>query len=169
MAIEKNGAWGQAINVPGLRALHAGRFSDVKSVSCTSPGNCSAGGLYTDASGGQAFVINENNGTWGQAIDVPGLQALNKDGAAEVTSVSCPPAGNCVAGGSYSDSHGHSQAFVAYDGTRTRPAPPSAPSQASRASRPERPGTQPGMLTAGPGQRTRRSARRGRQKPIRHS
>jgi hypothetical protein len=27
--------------------------------------------------------------------------------------VSCAPAGNCAAGGSYTDSHGHSQAFVA--------------------------------------------------------
>jgi hypothetical protein len=109
---ETNGVWGQAIKVPGLRALGAGEYSDVKSVSCASPGNCSAGGLYTDGSGGQAFVINENNGAWGQAINIARLKALNKGGAAEVTSVSCPPAGNCVAGGSYRDSRSHFQAFV---------------------------------------------------------
>src|SRR5215472_11488433 len=101
---ETNGTWGQAINVPGLRALGAAEYSDVTSVSCASPGSCAAGGLYADASGGQAFVISENNGAWGQAINIAGLKALNKDAAAEVSSVSCPRAGNCVAGGSYRDS-----------------------------------------------------------------
>ncbi len=42
---------------------------------------------------------------------------MNKGGpqtnGAEVTSVSCPSAGNCVAGGSYTNRTGHSQAFVA--------------------------------------------------------
>ena len=109
---EKNGTWGQAINVPGLRERHAGQYSDVKAVSCASPGNCAAGGLYADGSGGQAFVISENNGAWDQAINMPRVEALNKGGAAEVTSVSCLPAGNCVAGGSYRDSHPHFQAFV---------------------------------------------------------
>ena len=109
---EKNGTWGHAINVPGLRALHGGQYSAVNSVSCASPGNCAAGGLYSHASTGQAFVIKETNGAWGKAVEVPGVKALNKDGAAEVTSVSCPPAGNCVAGGSYRDSHPHFQAFV---------------------------------------------------------
>ncbi len=109
---EKNGTWGHAINVPGLRALHAGQYSDVKAVSCASPGNCAAGGLYADGSGGQAFVISQNNGAWDQAINMPRVEALNKGGAAEVTSVSCLPAGNCVAGGSYRDSHPHFQAFV---------------------------------------------------------
>jgi hypothetical protein len=109
---EQNGAWGRATNVPGLRALGAGEYSDVRSVSCASPGNCAVGGLYVDGSRGQAFVISENNGAWGQAINIRGLEALNKNGAAEVTSVSCTQAGNCVAGGSYRDSHGHFQAFV---------------------------------------------------------
>jgi len=108
---ERNGAWGQAINVPGLRAPHAGQHTDVKSVSCASPGNCAAGGWY-EHSEFQGFVVSESNGAWGQAINVPGLEALNKDGYAIVNSVSCAPAGNCVAGGSYMDSHGHFQGFV---------------------------------------------------------
>jgi hypothetical protein len=39
------------------------------SVSCASPGNCSAGGdYYTDAAGHQqAFVVSEKNGSWGTA------------------------------------------------------------------------------------------------------
>jgi hypothetical protein len=109
---ETSGTWGHAVSAPGLRALHAGQYSDVKSVSCTSPGNCSAGGLYDAAGSGQAFVVNETNGAWGKALNIAGLKALNKDGAAAVTSVSCPSAGNCVAGGSCKDSHPHFQAFV---------------------------------------------------------
>ena len=108
---EKNGTWSHAINVRGLQAVHAGQYTDVKSVSCASPGNCAAGGWYGDSEF-QGLVVSENNGAWGRAINVPGLEALNKDGYASVNSVSCAPAGNCVAGGSYMDSHGHFQGFV---------------------------------------------------------
>lgn len=51
-------------------------------------------------------------GLWGRAIGVPGLGALNKGGGAATETMSCPPAGRCVAGGSYSDSHGQSHGFV---------------------------------------------------------
>jgi len=40
-------------------------------------------------------------GSWGRAITVPGLGALNTGGKAEVSSVSCASAGNCAAGGGY--------------------------------------------------------------------
>src|SRR5258706_487103 len=51
-------------------------------------------------------------GTWRTAIEVPGSGALNKGGNAEVFSVSCASAGNCAAGGAYSDGSGHAQAFA---------------------------------------------------------
>ena len=51
-------------------------------------------------------------GTWRTAIEVPGTGALNK-GDADVGSVSCASAGNCAAGGNYTDSSGDTQAFVA--------------------------------------------------------
>src|SRR5262252_2508585 len=50
---------------------------------------------------------------WGRAIEVPGLGALNVGKHAQVNSVSCASAGNCAAGGFYTDGSGHSQAFVA--------------------------------------------------------
>ena len=50
--------------------------------------------------------------SWGRAIGVPGLTALNK-GDAEVDEVSCASAGNCAAGGDYTDRDGHGQVFVA--------------------------------------------------------
>jgi hypothetical protein len=110
---ERKGRWGEAIEVPGSRALNAGGFAQVNSVSCASAGNCAAGGDYTDGHRHQqAFVISEQHGMWGEAIRVPGSGALNAGGNAQVNSVSCPSAGNCVAGGSYTDGSNRGQAFV---------------------------------------------------------
>ena len=107
---EKNGTWGTATKVPGTAAL--GKGTGITSLSCASAGNCSAGGFYNDSSGFlQAFVVGETNGTWGTALEVPGTAALNHENA-EIPSVSCASAGNCSAGGFYTDSSGHRQAYV---------------------------------------------------------
>ena len=104
VAGERNGRWGTATGVPGLAALNKGGDAEVGSVSCASAGNCAAGGYYADRHGHeQGFVAAERNGRWGKAIEVPGLAALNTGGGAEVTSVSCASAGNCAAGGTYTD------------------------------------------------------------------
>jgi hypothetical protein len=108
-----NGAWQNAAEIPGTAALNAGGSAQVDSVSCGSAGNCSAGGYYTDSSGGlQAFVVSQVNGGWGSAVQVPGTAALNAGGDAGVESVSCASAGNCSAGGWYKDGSGDQQAFV---------------------------------------------------------
>ena len=94
---ERAGRWGAARAVPGLAALTAsGQGAQVDSVSCA-PGYCAAGGF----SGGQGFVVTERGGRWGSAQVPPGLAALNTGEAAAITSVSCPSAGNCAAGGFY--------------------------------------------------------------------
>ena len=106
-------AWGQAIEVPGTDALNTGGNADLTSVSCSSTGNCSGGGSYIDDNGlQQAFVDDETNGTWGTAIEVPGVDALNLAGDASVESISCTAAGSCTAGGYYYDGVGFEQAFV---------------------------------------------------------
>jgi hypothetical protein len=117
-ASERNGRWGKAIEVPGLAALNAGGFADVFSVSCTPAGYCAAGGTYQNRSGlAQGFVASERNGRWGKAIEVPGLGALNTGATADnndaqVSSVSCPSAGNCAAGGYYTARHHGGQGFL---------------------------------------------------------
>ena len=79
--------------------------------SCQRAGN---GGYYRDRAGrDRVFVVTRTDGTWGTAREVPGIACLNAGGGAGVGSVSCAPAGTCSAGGSYSDSSGHGQAFVA--------------------------------------------------------
>src|SRR5258708_7194395 len=50
-------------------------------------------------------------GSWGRAIEVPGLAALDKVGGAVVVSVSCGSAGNCAAGGDYCN-HGRDLGLV---------------------------------------------------------
>jgi hypothetical protein len=55
---------------------------------------------------------NATAGAWGMAREVPGTAALNPGGSAAIGTVSCAPAGTCSAGGSYTDSSGHGQAFV---------------------------------------------------------
>jgi hypothetical protein len=58
-AVEKNGVWGKATNLPGLAALD-GRLAGAESVSCASPGNCAAGGYYTDRHHhSQGFVVSQ--------------------------------------------------------------------------------------------------------------
>ncbi len=113
---ETNGVWGNAIEAPGSGTLNTGGAvgeSDLlQSVSCAAPGTCAAGGYLPHGSGYQAFVIDETNGVWGNAIEVPGIEALNTGGYAEVRSISCAAAGNCTAVGSYSDGPQSAQAFV---------------------------------------------------------
>jgi hypothetical protein len=114
---ETNGTWGDAIDVPGAAALSGGTGDTaVNSISCATPGNCAAGGLYVDGDTLQTFLVDETNGTWGTAIEVPGTATLNTGGRAELNSISCATAGNCTAGGSYTDGadfeSGHEHAFL---------------------------------------------------------
>jgi hypothetical protein len=62
-----------------MTALTQHIFGTVTSVSCSLAGNCGAGGWYTDsADHGQAFGVSEVNGTWHNAIEVPGIAPLNQ-------------------------------------------------------------------------------------------
>ena len=74
---------------------------------------CSAAVDYTDGSGHhQVFVADEVDGTWNNAIEVPGTGTLNAGETAAVSSVSCSSAGNCSAGGYYSSGPKQEQAFI---------------------------------------------------------
>ena len=113
LVTQSGGVWGSAFLIPGMAALNVTDLAQVNSVSCGAAGNCAASGSYQDASGHQqAFVVNETGGTWGTAIEVPGTAALNAGGVAGASSLSCPTAGNCAAGGLYTDAAGKQQAFV---------------------------------------------------------
>jgi len=91
---EVNGIWHAAIQVPGTATLDHGQNALVTSVSCPSAGNCAAGGNYWYGATAGSFVVNEANGTWHTAIEVPGLAALQQGSGASLNSLSCGAAGS---------------------------------------------------------------------------
>jgi hypothetical protein len=113
---EKNRTWGKAIPVPAPdpAAVHA----QVNFVSCGAPGDCAAGGQFQDARGRvHSLVVNEVNGAWGTASELPGETTFTNDGNMGIESVSCAAAGKCSAGGFFTKNSGRIQAFVADGGS----------------------------------------------------
>ena len=109
---EHHGTWSKPQPIPGLATLDTGGFATF-TLACVSAGNCDGGGDYTDAAGhGQAYVVSQQHGIWGTAKAVPGLATLNGGGSAQLYVLSCGTPNGCGAGGYYTDSAGHLQAFV---------------------------------------------------------
>jgi hypothetical protein len=107
-----HGVWGKALAVPGLAALNTGYIAVVDSISCPSPGNCTADGSYSNGkSSVQPFVVSEVNGTWGQAEQVPGIATLSPNDATP-GELSCASPGNCTTIGSYIEDDGTNIPFV---------------------------------------------------------
>lgn len=95
-----SGNWGSVRDIPGLAALSGGRDAVASTVTCATPGNCTVGGYFTDANTfRRAFVAVEKNGTWGNAIPVPGIRSDLGTPESVVTAVSCATAVDCAAAG----------------------------------------------------------------------
>jgi hypothetical protein len=102
-----SGTWTNATEIPGFSTLDVGHASQSEAISCSSNGNCSAGGEYYDeANKFQAFLDTQANGTWGDAVEVPGLAAMNLGGDASIFAISCSSDGNRSAGGKYAPIEG---------------------------------------------------------------
>src|SRR5215470_8548947 len=98
------GGWGRAALVRGPAAMPRDGQPRLAAISCTSPGNCTAGGSYAlppYVGPAHALVVSQSHGSWGAARLVPGLARLDKGPASDVGIVSCVSAGNCTAAGSY--------------------------------------------------------------------
>jgi len=95
--------WRTAQKLPGLAALAPDGGASPAALSCSSPGNCSVGGSYSEPhnSGFSALVADQRDGTWDKAIQVPGIAALNVGGQAAVLALSCTSLGDCTAAGEY--------------------------------------------------------------------
>lgn len=110
---ETRGKWDKATKVPGSAVLNVGGGADVESISCPADGDCTAIGAYTNGGGNSLpFIVSQRKGSWGRAIKVPGLAALNHGVSAAVTTVSCPVAGDCTAGGDHTASSGQGLGYV---------------------------------------------------------
>jgi len=104
---ETNGNWHDATAVPGMNPLNGDIGSLPVSISCSSPGNCSAGGQYVDdgnaISPSQAYLVNQIDGVWANVTEVPGTASLNKGDTATVTQISCSADGACGVIGTFQD------------------------------------------------------------------
>jgi hypothetical protein len=91
----------------------------LESVACPSVGGCVAVGGYRDSgNSAQAMVAIQVRGVWMRAhkLLLPSGAALGiGQQDADLSSVACPSAGNCVAVGNYADTGGGYQAMVATD------------------------------------------------------
>lgn len=110
---ESGGKWGKPTPIPGLESLNIGGWAKVDSISCASPGNCSAGGDYSislpfngevGVTDTLPFVVTETAGVWGAAEEVPGAGAGSDNTITQVMSVSCAAAGECAAVGDFDPS-----------------------------------------------------------------
>ena len=91
--------------VPAGGAVGALESATFTSISCTSPGDCVAGGSYrTGAGGQQAMIESDTNGTWGAPLRIAppaGATSAPRNASAAIESVSCSAQGFCEAVGSY--------------------------------------------------------------------
>jgi hypothetical protein len=133
VATEAGGKWDSATSVTGIPTLGGVQYAAVTSVSCAWPGNCAAVGYYLPSTAndtGQAFVVDQVNGTWQRAHPLAGVTGSvneNAFGVGWTITASCAPATtsaarksglDCLAVGGAS-SGGHDRGFVvgAKDGT----------------------------------------------------
>jgi hypothetical protein len=106
------GTWGSAQAVPGLAALSTG-VAESASASCPTPGNCTIVGYYAGrVSAEEPFAVSEVDGSWRDAVAIPGASSLEVNGA-RLSSLSCAAPGNCSAGGGAVSAAGGPRAFVA--------------------------------------------------------
>jgi hypothetical protein len=113
LATQKNYHWGQAAEAPGLPKLDLGGNAQVTAIKCPSAGNCVAGGSYhSKIAGAQLFLISERAGTWGSAVQMPGIASHNRGSSTEIYSISCNSLGTCSAGGYYENDASRELAFV---------------------------------------------------------
>jgi len=95
------------------------------SVSCATPGNCTAVGDFVNSSGSKTpFTYTSVNGVWGNAEPAEFSDGVRSNsGSTSFNSVSCSTPGNCTALGDFSKTEGGRAAFTATSVKRTSPPP----------------------------------------------
>ncbi len=111
VASQTTTGWSRAKPVRAITALDRGTSAFLSALSCGAPGYCVAGGDYLTSGPGRhllPFVAVERRGRWLRAIELPDVAALSSAIAGGVTTVSCPSASYCLAGGWYQQGSSHS-------------------------------------------------------------
>jgi hypothetical protein len=109
VATETGGSWATATQLQLPANADASQYAELTSIACSSAGNCVGGGEYDDTNGAQqAMLVTETSGHWAAAAEttLPAHADTSVSQEANVTSVACTSAGNCIAGGYYTDTSG---------------------------------------------------------------
>ena len=111
---EQNGTWGSAHPLTDTPVNNTGMDNTLSQISCVSPGNCSATGIFEQLGDvSQVWVASQHNGSWGVPGTVLGLLNLNVGGSSSVTGLSCASVGSCAIVGYYYAGPDDQQPFVA--------------------------------------------------------
>lgn len=88
-------------------AVGTGQVALVRSVVCSSGGNCSAVGGYLDNNASTSrtvgFVTSEVGGSWQNATEIALTSSTNSNPYVTMNQIACASVGNCVAVGSFID------------------------------------------------------------------
>jgi len=125
VATQTAGVFGQGLELSAPAGAAGSPLAELSGVSCPSVGSCIAAGFYDDRVGHrQAMVATQVGGAFGQAVEVsaPG-NANPANPLGTFQGVSCPPAGNCVAVGTFQDSVGYLQEMATGSGHSILPPP----------------------------------------------
>jgi hypothetical protein len=88
-------------------AASAQQGVDLTSVSCASPGNCSAVGTYNnDSSSDDGVLLTETAGSWAAGVKATLPANANEKDQVYLSALSCPSVGNCAVVGAYVDRGG---------------------------------------------------------------
>lgn len=113
LVTERAGVWAAGVEavLPANAAMGGKQDVVLSSVSCPSPGTCSAVGTYVDSAGDVwGLLLTEAGGTWSAGVEaaLPANAASGGNQGVSLDSVSCPSSGDCGAAGTYLDSAGAS-------------------------------------------------------------
>lgn len=113
---ETAGLWARGVEAVLPANANPSFFFSLQSVSCASPGNCSAVGSYQDNSSPegatQGLLLTETEGSWAPAVEAALPANASSSPLVGLRSVSCALAGNCTAVGSYTDVLGNTQGLL---------------------------------------------------------
>ena len=117
VASEVKGVWQRAQEVVLPTSPPATvQNSEIHSVDCWSPGNCSAIGSYLDdnepTGHAQGLEVNEVAGVWQRALETKVPSNANVNPYVDINQVACTHGGNCTAVGSYIDQNNATEGLV---------------------------------------------------------
>ncbi|MBU6495981.1 MAG: hypothetical protein KGR42_06175 [Acidobacteria bacterium] len=115
VASEQNGAWTPSKALTPPNGYKSSQGVTLTTLQCPSLGSCSATGQFGTATGQYPFTVSEVHGVWqgGSRLALPANAATSSQFASPHAEW-CASAGNCVTVGTYIDSAGNSQVFVAF-------------------------------------------------------